>query len=353
MPGFQWLNTQSAPTTSVQTGNRIAQAFDAASQSTGTSFDYLLKTAQRESSLDPTAKAKTSSASGLFQFIESTWLETVKQSGSEFGLGSYADAIEMGADGRYRVADPALRETILNLRHDPEVASTMAGALTRRNAGYLSARLGRPVTDGELYIAHFLGARGAASLIAVAAQVPQAKAADLFPKQAAANKSIFFAEGRARSVSEVYANLVAKHGGEADAVPATVTAFADPMPESADSAPSGGAFAFAAASDRVDQGWFASRGETAFQALFAGSTPTETASAERPPAFQVYQLAPALFDVAAAEDTSGFVDEERPSVPLPPAMRANPSLAEFVALRQQQRGPLDLSTFLRPQDVDG
>src|ERR1051325_7303452 len=72
---------------------------------TGTGFDYLVKTAQRESSLDPSAKAKTSSASGLFQFIDQTWLGLIKSDGAKYGLGAYASAVnERG--GNYGVDDP-------------------------------------------------------------------------------------------------------------------------------------------------------------------------------------------------------------------------------------------------------
>jgi len=71
--------------------SRIELAFQSASNSTGTSFDYLVKTAARESSFNPSAKAKTSSATGLFQFIESTWLETMKEAGPRHGLEKYSD----------------------------------------------------------------------------------------------------------------------------------------------------------------------------------------------------------------------------------------------------------------------
>ncbi|MDN3719678.1 transglycosylase SLT domain-containing protein [Roseibium salinum] len=75
---------QVADTTSI--ASRIELAFQSASSSTGTSFDYLVKTAARESAFNPTAKARTSSATGLFQFIESTWLETMKEAGPRHGL---------------------------------------------------------------------------------------------------------------------------------------------------------------------------------------------------------------------------------------------------------------------------
>ncbi|WP_349357408.1 transglycosylase SLT domain-containing protein [Stappia sp.] len=199
--------------------SRIEQAFQSASTTTGASFDYLVKTAQRESNFDEDAKARTSSASGLFQFIESTWLETVKQSGHKHGLGHYADQIQRTSSGRYRVADPAMRTEILNLRDNAEIASLMAGELTQKNADYLRSRLGREPNEGELYIAHFLGAGGANKLIRLAETQPDLAADRVFSRQARANKPIFYDRGGARTVAEVYANLVAKHGGATPTIP--------------------------------------------------------------------------------------------------------------------------------------
>ena len=192
-------------------GAAVTGAIRQAAQATGTGFSYLLATAKIESGLDPNIKSSTSSATGLFQFIEQTWLMTMKQSGAELGYGRYAGAIEKTASGRYVVSDPALRAEILNLRKDPTANAAMAGALTRHNAARLKARIGRDATEGELYMAHFLGAGGAARLIDAAANRPDASAAKLFPKAAAANRSIFYdKQGGARSVTGVYALLATK-----------------------------------------------------------------------------------------------------------------------------------------------
>jgi hypothetical protein len=192
-------------------GSAVTGAIRQAAQATGTGFSYLLATAKIESGLDPNIKSSTSSATGLFQFIEQTWLMTMKQSGAEFGYGRYANAIEKSASGRYVVSDPAMRAEILNLRKDPTANAAMAGALTRHNAARLKARIGRDATEGELYMAHFLGANGAARLIDAAANRPSASAAQLFPKAAAANRSIFYdKQGAARSVTGVYALLATK-----------------------------------------------------------------------------------------------------------------------------------------------
>jgi hypothetical protein len=192
-------------------GSAVTGAIRQAAQATGTGFSYLLATARIESGLDPSIKSSTSSATGLFQFIEQTWLMTMKQSGAELGYGRYADAIEKTASGRYVVSDPSLRAEILNLRKNPTANAAMAGALTRHNAARLKAKIGRDATEGELYMAHFLGAGGAARLIDAAANRPDASAPQLFPKAAAANRSIFYdTQGGARSVTGVYALLATK-----------------------------------------------------------------------------------------------------------------------------------------------
>ncbi len=199
-----------ADTTSV--ASRIELAFQSASTSTGTSFDYLVKTAARESSFNPAAKAKTSSATGLFQFIESTWLETLKEAGPKHGLEKFSDEIQRSKSGKYFVSDPQMRREILELRKDPEISSIMAGALTQKNAQHLERRIGREPTDGELYMAHFLGANGAGKLIDATAANPDMRADRIFAPQARANKPIFYdRSGKARSMQEVYEVIVSKH----------------------------------------------------------------------------------------------------------------------------------------------
>ena len=89
----------------------VTGAIQQASQATGTSFNYLLATAQVESGLNPQAGASTSSARGLFQFIETTWLATIKQAGAALGFGRYADAITQTASGNYEVPDPTMRRS--------------------------------------------------------------------------------------------------------------------------------------------------------------------------------------------------------------------------------------------------
>lgn len=183
-----------------------------ASSATGVDYDFLVKTARRESAFNPAARARTSSAAGLFQFIEQTWLATVKQSGAKHGYGQYADLIHRGNDGRWRVEGSA-RNVVLDLRFDPQAASAMAAELTASNAAYLRGRTGREPGAGDLYAAHFLGPAGAGKLMEAMASRPGANAAAMFPEAASANRSIFYRDGRGATVAEVHANLQ-RHAGE-------------------------------------------------------------------------------------------------------------------------------------------
>lgn len=191
---------------------RVEAALKQAARITGADFDYLVQTAARESGFRTRVKAPTSSATGLFQFIESTWLGMVKEHGAEFGLGKQAQAISKTSNGRYVVADTEQRKAILELRKNPEIASVMAGVFTRENANYLTTVLKRQPTAGELYIAHFLGAGNGSRLVKAAELKPAMKADDLFPQAAKANPSLFYRKGQAVSVKGLYQNLVRRHG---------------------------------------------------------------------------------------------------------------------------------------------
>jgi hypothetical protein len=212
------------------TGTQSAAVIGAirnAARATGADFQYLLATAQVESGLNPTASVSSSSARGLFQFIDQTWLSTLKQSGPALGYGGYADAIVQTPTGGYTVTDPALRQRILALRDDPAANAAMAGAFTQQNAAALRQQIGHSPSEGDLYVAHFFGAGGAAQLINLASQTPDTTAASVFPTAAKANPSIFYdRQGHARSVSEVYRVLTARYdvARATPAVPASAVA---------------------------------------------------------------------------------------------------------------------------------
>jgi len=178
-----------------------------ASRETGADFEFMVRTAARESNFDPNAQATTSSAAGMYQFLDQTWLAMVSRHGGEHGLAAEAGQIEQSESGRYAVADPAERQRILDLRFDANVAARMAGELAAENASILETRIGRQPTSGELYAAHFLGAGGASELINAASDNPASRADQLFPAAARANRNVFYEGGRPRNVQDVLAGL--------------------------------------------------------------------------------------------------------------------------------------------------
>ncbi|MBV9541345.1 MAG: hypothetical protein JO167_08750 [Alphaproteobacteria bacterium] len=210
---------------------QILGALQRAAQATGADFDYLLNTATRESGLKPGAQAGTSSAVGLFQFIEQSWLGTVKTYGAKHGLGALADAITRGSDGRYHTSNPSDRAAILALRKDPTVAALMAGEFSQATRATLQSELGRDVCGGELYAAHFLGPDAACRLIKMSENQPTADAATAFPGAASANRNVFFhRDGTAKTVREVYDWTLRQPNGAAALNAMPVKPAADPKP---------------------------------------------------------------------------------------------------------------------------
>ena len=179
---------------------------------TGVDPVYMMTLADVESSLSPEAKASTSSAQGLFQFIDRTWLEIVHLHAADYGFSAAAAAIR-NVDGDPVVSDRD-REWIMNLRTDPYFSALMAGELIKDVERALQARGERELAEAELYIAHFLGARSAVRFLEVLDQDPNMKASKLFPKAAKANAGLFM-EGKGRkrravSVAELYNKIDSK-----------------------------------------------------------------------------------------------------------------------------------------------
>lgn len=98
-----------------------------------------------ESGGDPGARNPNSTATGLGQFIESTWLRMFKQ---------------YFPDRAASMSDAA----ILALREQADISRQMVELYLRENAEHLK-RAGQAVTDANLYLSHFLGPGGAAALL--------------------------------------------------------------------------------------------------------------------------------------------------------------------------------------------
>ena len=98
-----------------------------------------------ESNGDPNAKNKRSSATGLGQFLDETWLDLIRTHRRDLAWGRS-------------------RDNILELRRDAKVAREITTRFTEQNAGMLRKR-GLPVTPGTLYLAHFAGGAGAVAIL--------------------------------------------------------------------------------------------------------------------------------------------------------------------------------------------
>lgn len=205
----------------------VLQSIASASKRTGVPFNYLLNQAKTESGLNPTAKAPTSSATGLFQFTNQTWLATVATHGEEHGLSWASNAIQRNAGGTFSVSDPQLRQQILDLRFDPAASAAMAGEFASDNANTLRQQLGREVDQTDLSIAHFLGAHGARKFLVALQQSPAASAAAYFPEAAEANRSVFYDKaGSPRSLLEIHSRFAAKANAPTGASPEPQTQLA-------------------------------------------------------------------------------------------------------------------------------
>ena len=187
----------------------VRAAIRSASAETGVDFSYLMAKAAVESSFRPDAKAPTSSATGLYQFIESTWLNMVERHGAEHGLEAEAAALGSGS------VDGAMRRQILDLRNDPKLASAMAAVYTRENVEHLRRTVGGRIGTTEQYLAHFLGAGGAEQFLKAMREDAAQSAADIMPSAARSNRTIFYQDGSPRSLAEVYDHFAAKFDGTA------------------------------------------------------------------------------------------------------------------------------------------
>lgn len=154
----------------------VKDTIEGAAKVTGTDPKLMLGVAGMESSFDPNAKSSTSNASGLFQFIPSTWDSMLSKHGSKYGLDMNTSPLNAKAN------------------------AIMGGEYLKTNAKAISGVKPNP-TPTDLYTAHFLGGGGAKKLFG---SDPGTSAPDLMPAAAKANKSIFYNGNSPRTTGEVY-----------------------------------------------------------------------------------------------------------------------------------------------------
>jgi len=195
---------------------QISQSIRYAADQVGVNFDYLFQQAKIESGLNPDARARTSSATGLFQFTRGTWLQVVAQHGEVAGLSQESNALRSG------IATAADRQRILDLRTNPDLSARLAAHHALDNARALSAQGIKQSGPTELYLAHFLGSNGAAKFLNAMKSNPHAPAASLLPEAAQSNKTIFFRDGTPTSLNDIYQRFNRKFDGAAAPSPTTL-----------------------------------------------------------------------------------------------------------------------------------
>lgn len=123
--------------------NAAAQVDSSDDSAVATLTDRIIRV---ESGGSARAKNPLSSATGLGQFIDSTWLRMMR---------TY----------RPELARTLSTQDLLALRYDPTVSREMVRNLAREGEAYLRAR-GDPISAGRLYLCHFLGMEGAHQILA-------------------------------------------------------------------------------------------------------------------------------------------------------------------------------------------
>jgi len=175
---------------------------------TGVDFSFLMEMAKVESYFNPTVHAAKSSATGLFQFKDYAWLESIRTFGADYGLMDYATKVKLIDDEEHEqqpiVRDP-LQLEVLALRLNPRLSALMAAENIKRNLQILSASTGRAPVRTNLYLAHFLGPDATVIFLKTLDEEPATIASDIFPKEAVLNPGVFQNRKRQpRTVAEVY-----------------------------------------------------------------------------------------------------------------------------------------------------
>jgi len=204
-----------------ETRDQIISTIRKAADSHNADFKYLLNQAKVESGLNPSARASTSSAAGLFQFTSGTWMSVVMRHGDKVGLASEAQGL------RSNLASSADRQQILNLRNEPYLATALAAHLAADNAQRLAAAGHKAIGPTELYMAHFLGANGANTFLNGLRDRPLEPAAKALPAAASANTSVFFNNKTPLSYQDIYNRFAQKFADAAAGATTSSSALKD------------------------------------------------------------------------------------------------------------------------------
>lgn len=190
------------PASGIMVGGRplppdIVDSIKVASRATGVDFNFLVAQASVESGFqgDVRSHSRHSTAAGLFQFTNQTWLQMMREHGAKYGHADWAQSVVVQANGHLGADDPATEKKILDLRKDVKLSAIFAAEFAKQNAQQLQKAFGRKIGAADLHLAHLLGASGAIRFLK-AHQVNSAQpAAELLPAAARQNPNLFFDRG--------------------------------------------------------------------------------------------------------------------------------------------------------------
>ena len=182
----------------------ILDAIQTAAHESGVDPHLLAAIAWRESRFDPDARNSQSSARGLLQFTSGTWLQAVRDYGSEHDVADYAAAIRTSRTGDLVVPDE-VKSAILQLRSNPNLSAKLAADSMKRERIAMEARLGRPVTSADLYLMHVLGPAGAMRFLDALAKQPNQSSLKVASLKVMRNAGLLAQDGHPLTVASTYA----------------------------------------------------------------------------------------------------------------------------------------------------
>jgi hypothetical protein len=211
----QHADTARADAQKFDIDSAVLAAIRLASLRTGVEFSYLMELAAAESSFDPQARAEISTASGLYQFKDESWLDAIWAYGEDYGLGYYAAQVDYRLDDEGLthpfIEDAVVQQRLLDLRFNPRLSALLAAEHVRSSRERLVNTLDRQPDRAELYLTHFFGTSGAISFLKALSESPERIAGEVFPGPARRNRSIFQTRNRTpRTIAEVYRVLARK-----------------------------------------------------------------------------------------------------------------------------------------------
>jgi len=192
----------------------VMDAIKSAAQESGIDPHLLAAVAWRESRFDPDARSKRSSARGLLQFTEGTWLQAIRDYGARHGVGAYAAAVQTQKSGALAVPDASLRSDILQRRSDPVLSAELAAEAMRLQRAAMQDRLGRSVRSADLYLLHVLGPSGSARFLSAVAQHSNASSLKVANPKVLNNAGLLARDHRPMTVANTYAAVEAMLGAQ-------------------------------------------------------------------------------------------------------------------------------------------